>query len=137
MDAWRVDNGQWLVRTDGDCWPQCQDFDTDAGDTFFQVTYFKGIPVPSVLAQAAGELACEWAKSCLGAPCRLPQRVTSLSRQGVSVSLPDVSQLLEHGLTGVPTVDQLIRSFNPYGLTSAMGIASPDWPPSTRTVTFP
>ncbi|HSJ75009.1 MAG TPA: hypothetical protein VK899_02320 [Gemmatimonadales bacterium] len=137
VDAWRVDNGQWLVRTDGDCWPQCQDFDTDAGDTFFQVTYFKGIPVPSVLAQAAGELACEWAKSCLGAPCRLPQRVTSLSRQGVSVSLPDVSQLLEHGLTGVPTVDQLIRSFNPYGLTSAMGIASPDWPPSTRTVTFP
>jgi hypothetical protein len=137
VDSWRVDDGQWLVRTDGECWPECQDYNTDSGDRFFQVTYTKGIPVPSVLLHAAGELACEWAKACVGAPCRLPQRVTSISRQGVSVSLPDVAQLLERGLTGVPTVDQVIRSFNPYSLVSRMHIASPDWPPASRTVTYP
>jgi hypothetical protein len=135
VDAWRVDNGQWLVRTDGNCWPDCADYDTDTNA--FTVTYFKGLAVPSVLLRAAGELACEWARSCTGAACRLPQRVTSISRQGVSVTLADVAQLLEHGLTGLPTVDQVIRQFNPNSLTSKMSIASPDWPPPQRMVTFP
>jgi hypothetical protein len=137
VDAWRVDNGQWLVRTDGECWPECQDYNTDSGDTFFQVTYFKGLVVPSVLLRAAGELACEWARGCSGADCRLPQRVTSLTRQGMSVSMVDLDTLLAHGLTGVATVDQVIRQFNPYGLPSKMSIASPDWPPVSRTVTYP
>lgn len=137
VDAWRVDDGQWLVRTDGDCWPSCQDYNVDSGVGAFQVTYFKGLAVPGPLLRAAGELACEWAKNCVGAPCRLPQRVTSISRQGVSVSLADVDQLLENGLTGVTTVDQVIRNFNPYRLTSQMKIASPDWPPTSRTVSYP
>lgn len=137
VDAWRVDNGQWLVRTDGECWPQCQDYNVDSGEGFFQVTYFKGLQVPSVILTAAGQLACEWAKACTGAPCQLPTRVTSISRQGVTVSLPDVVELLKHGLTGVPTVDQVIVKFNPYGLPSKMSIASPDWPPMSRTVTYP
>lgn len=137
VDAWRIDDGQWLVRTDGDCWPTCQNYNVDTGVNTFYVTYFKGLPVPSVLLRAAGELACEWARSCSGADCRLPQRVTSISRQGVSVSLMDVSDMLKHGLTGITTVDQVIRSFNPYGLPSKMSIASPDWPPAQRTVTYP
>ncbi len=137
VDAWRIDNGQWLVRTDGECWPECQDFNTDSGDDFFQVTYFKGQPVPQVLLSAAGELACEWAKACTGADCRLPARVTSISRQGVSVSMVDIDVLLRDGLTGVPTVDQVMLAFNPYRLTSQMRIDSPDWPPASRTVTYP
>lgn len=137
IDSWRVDDTKWLVRTDGDCWPECQDFNTDSGDTFFQVTYFKGQPVPNVLLRAAGELACEWARACAGADCRLPQRVTSISRQGVSVSMSDMDALLRDGLTGIPTVDQVILRFNPYRLPSKMNIASPDWPPTMRTVTYP
>lgn len=137
VDSWRIDDGKWLVRTDGECWPTCQDYNTDSGDSFFQVTYFRGLAVPGVLLQAAGRMACEWARSCTGAPCELPQRVSSISRQGVSVTLPDVAMLLEHGLTGVATVDQVIRNFNPYSLASRMSIASPDWPPVNRTVTYP
>jgi hypothetical protein len=136
VDAWRVDNGQWLVRTDGDCWPDCQDYDVDSGAGVFTVTYSRGLPVPSVLLTAAGELACEWVKSCTGAPCRLPQRVTSIARQGVSVSLADISALIVAGLTGVATVDQVIKNFNPYGLTSRMRISSPD-DPVIRTTTIP
>jgi hypothetical protein len=89
--------------------------------------------MPSVLQRAAGELACEWAKNCLGQACRLPQRVTSISRQGVSVSLADVDQLLENGLTGLTTVDNIIRAFNPYRLPSRMKISSPDLPTMRRT----
>jgi hypothetical protein len=137
VDSWRVDDAQWLVRTDGECWPECQDYNTDSGDTFFQVTYFRGQAVPGVMLRAAGELACEYAKACVGAPCRLPQRVTSISRQGVSVSLTDVDVLLRNGLTGINTVDQIIRQFNPYSLASSMTVSSPDWPPRSRTVTYP
>ena len=135
VDAWRVDNGQWLVRTDGECWPYCQDYGEDSGEGTFQVTYMWGLPVPSVLQRAAGELACEWAKACLGQPCRLPQRIQSISRRGVTISMVDVDALLDRGLTGIQTVDQVIRSFNPYGLTSPMKVSTPDAPVS-RTVSF-
>lgn len=137
VDAWRVDDGEFLVRTDGDCWPTCQDYNVDTGTGAFIVTYYIGVEVPGVLLRAAGELACEYAKSCIGADCRLPQRMTSLSRQGVSVSLVDVDVMLRNGLTGLTTVDQVIRSFNPYGLTSKMKVSSPDWPPATRVTTYP
>jgi hypothetical protein len=129
VNAWRVDNGQWLVRTDGTCWPACQDWDADitGANTLF-VTYTKGQEVPGILLRAAGELACEWAKSCAGAACRLPQRVQSVARQGVTIQMVPLDDLLRAGLTGVPTVDQVIRNFNPYGLASPMKIASPDDP---------
>lgn len=124
--SWRVDNGKWLVRTDGVCWPDRQNFDVDTGVGTLFVTYSKGLTVPSVLLRAAGELACEWAKSCQGQACRLPQRVQSVSRQGVSVQMVPIDVLLKNGFTGVTTVDQVIRNFNPTGLTGDMRVASPD-----------
>lgn len=135
VDAWRVDDGHWLVRTDGECWPDCQDYSVDNGaDNTFQVTYYKGLAVPSILERAAGELACEWIKACQGAACRLPQRVQSVVRQGVTISMVDVDTILRQGWTGVDTVDQVIAQFNPYGLRSRMKISSPD-DPVTRIVT--
>jgi hypothetical protein len=138
--TYRVDNGQWLVRTHDasvdDCWPVCQDYNLDTGTNTFFVEYMQGYAVPSILQRAAGELACEWVKSCLGLPCRLPQRVTSVARQGVSITMVSVEELLRHGLTGVQTVDQVIRNFNPYGLVSRMGISSPD-DPVVRYTTWP
>jgi len=138
--AYRVDDYQWLVRQDGQCWPDCNDYDKPVTGTYaptddsaWQVTYLWGVPVPSVLQRAAGELACEWAKSCLGQACQLPQRVTSISRQGVSVTLADVDQLLQNGLTGLPNVDSVIQRFNPYRLPSRMKVVSPDVTPIRRT----
>ena len=128
-DSYRVDDGKWLVRTDGDCWPDCQNFSIDNGGTnTFQVTYFKGLAVPTILERAAGELACEWIKSCMGLPCKLPQRVQSIVRQGVTISMVDVDTVLGKGWTGITTVDQVIAMFNPYGLKSRMKISSPDEP---------
>jgi hypothetical protein len=134
-DSWRVDDGHWLVRTDGDCWPDCQNFSIDnGGENTFQVTYFKGLAVPSILERAAGQLACEWIKSCQGLPCKLPQRVQSIVRQGVTISMVDVDTVLGKGWTGITEVDQVIAMFNPYGLKSKMKIASPD-DPVARIVT--
>lgn len=136
IDSWRVDDGKWLVRTDGDCWPICQNYDVDSGEGTFFVTYQQGLPVPTVLLRAAGDLACEYAKACLGQPCALPQRIQSLTRQGVSMSAVSIDDILSKGLTGLPRVDEIIIRFNPSGLTAPLRIASPDVP-VTRIQTYP
>lgn len=134
--TWRVDDAMWLVRTGGECWPECQDYTADSGTGVFEVQYNQGYEVPSILLSAAGELACEYAKACLGQACRLPSRAQSITRQGVSMSMVNIDEVLKAGLTGVQTVDQVIMMFNPYGLKSPMRISSPDLPVQ-RTVTQP
>lgn len=136
--TYRVDNGTWLVRTHNnstdDCWPLQQNFNLNAGaDDTFVVSYRKGLVVPNAVLAAAGELACEYAKACLGAQCRLPSRATSIARQGVSISMVDVDTLLERGLTGITTVDQVIRAVNPYGLTHRARVLSLDEVPIVET----
>jgi hypothetical protein len=138
--AYRVDDYQWLVRQDGNCWPEHNDYNkpvvgtyAPTDDSAWEVTYLQGLGVPDVLQRAAGMYACEYAKSCLGQACGLPQRVTSISRQGVSVTLADVDQLLENGLTGLVEVDAIIQRFNPYRLASRMKVVSPDVSPIRRT----
>lgn len=135
--AYRVDDGHWLVRTDGDCWPDCVDLNRDLpGENVFQVTYLRGTPIPPALLAAAGIYACEWAKACTGGNCRLPGRVSSIVRQGVSVSLVDTDTLLNRGLTGLLEVDQVIVALNPRRLPYRLRVWSPDRP-NPRTVTSP
>lgn len=119
---------QWLVRSDTTaCWPQCADQNLAPGDVnAFEVTYLRGIPVPDALANAYSLLSCEYAKACLGLPCRLPGRVSSISRQGLTVSMVDVEQLLQHNLTGIWEIDMVVSSLNPNGLKGRTRFFSPD-----------
>jgi hypothetical protein len=133
--AYRVDNGCWLVRTDGACWPQCQDVGKDSGANVFTVTGVFGRPVPQEALDAASLLACEIGKSLAGQPCRLPQRMQSLSRQGVSVQFPSPNTYLDRGLTGLVEVDQLVVQFNPARLAQAPTVLSMDQSP-TRITTW-
>lgn len=137
--AYRVDNGGILVRTDGACWPQCQDLNTDPGEeseNTFTITGVFGRAVPDEAKDAASLLACEIGKAIAGQPCRLPQRMQSLSRQGVSVQFPGVNTYLDRGLTGLNEVDQLVVQFNPGRLTQAPLVLSPDMSPN-RMTTWP
>lgn len=126
--AYRVDNGNWLVRTDGECWPECSDLNVDSGDGFFEVVYARGTEVPRALKVAAGILACEFAKACVGATCRLPGRIAQVARQGVSVNMVSLDNLMENGFTGIPEVDQVIRTYNPSRLPYRMRVMTPDIP---------
>ena len=133
--AYRVDNHRWLVRTDGDCWPECTEMDADTGTNLFTVTYNRGTPVPQPLLDAGATLACEFANACVNpSACRLPNRVQTLARQGVTVSFVDVDALLDKGLTGITEVDMVIRSYNPRSLDRRMRVASPEIRPG-RIVT--
>lgn len=132
--AYRIDNGRILVRTDGACWPQCQDMGKNPGAAnTFTVTGVFGRAVPQEALDAVGLLACEIGKSLAGQACRLPQRMQSLSRQGVSVQFPSVDNYLDRGLTGLNEVDQLVVQFNPNRLTQAPKIFSPDMSPLSVT----
>lgn len=138
-DAWRVDDNQWLVRTDGECWPKCQDYNVDVPEAgTFQVTYTRGDPIPQYILDAAATLACEFAKACArDTSCRLPGRLQTLTRQGVTATMVDITTVLKYGLTGLTDVDMVIMADNPYGHRSRPWFYSYDTRTRTRTVTQP
>lgn len=122
--------GDELHRIDGGVWPRFQDITdpTTAAGTW-QVTYTRGVAVPSGGQLAAGLLACEEAKRIAGdTTCKLPNNATNVARAGVTVNL-DAMQL-QKGFTGLRGVDQWCRTVNPYGRTDEPQVWSPDLDPN-------
>lgn len=130
--AYRVDNGNRLVRTDGEGWPYCQDMSAaDSEEGTFSVTYIQGAAPDPLVDYAAGILAEEFYKSIIGdKKCRLSSTVTAVTRQGVSYEM--TRGLFENGRTGIPEVDSILSRFNPYSLKTRPVIASPDSMPVRR-----
>lgn len=136
-DAYRVDNYRILVRTDGGEWPACQNLAAGPDeDGTWQVTYTQGIPVPQGGRIAAGILACELAKAACGdKSCGLPQRVQTISRQGVTVAMLDAFDDIDTGHTGIWLIDSWVASVMKPRRRSQ--VYSPDIPrPSPRRTTF-
>lgn len=133
-DAYRLDHVRTeavLVRVDGECWPECQDFNLDDDQPgTFSVTYQRGVAVPRAGQIAAGLLACEFAKLCNGEDCALPQEIQSLTRNGVEVQVVDPATLPESILTGVAQVDRWVRAVNPNNLMAQPRVLTLDLPPS-------
>ncbi|WP_329368705.1 hypothetical protein OG896_24490 [Streptomyces sp. NBC_00669] len=139
-EAYRVDVPNLLVRTDGECWPACQDMAAPCGaEGTVCVTYRTGLRLDASATAAVSELTCELVKACLPAgscgPCRLPGNVTRLARQGVSTTTRqgvtvdsfDPTMVFAAGRTGLPTVDLWLTTVNPDGLPSASRVVSPDY----------
>jgi len=106
------------------------------GGGAFAVTYRQGLEVPAGGRWAAGAYACELLAACMGGDCELPQRVQTLTREGVTMSFLDPMEFLDHGRTGVAATDTWIASVNPHGLVAPSTVYSPDMP-QPRTVTWP
>jgi hypothetical protein len=139
--SYRVDVAEGaylLVRTDGTCWPICQNAAAEASEVgTFEVTYDQGVPLPEALAIATGLLACEYAKALTpGQNCALPAKMTRLSRQGVEIEVaPPVP---DDGKTGIRMVDDTIAALNPGKRQAPPMIMSPDlMPRDRRTVIYP
>lgn len=116
--SYRVDDGNWLVRTDGEGWPSC------AGEDF-TVTYVNSYKVSFLGEIAAGALAAEYLMLIDGdAKCQLPTGITSISRQGVNIEI--TSGMFPDGLTGIREVDTYLSMVNPYGLKTPPTIHSVD-----------
>lgn len=123
LSQFRIDNGNLLVTVravDGDplfMFPGCQRMDlpvTEVGT--FEIEYEFGVAPPPEGVRMAAILGCELARACAPAgssqssACRLPRRVTSITRQGVSMAILDPLDLFEQGKTGLPEVDLWVAS---------------------------
>jgi hypothetical protein len=130
---YRLDNWRKVVRLGGECWPLCQDMtanDDEIGS--WVVEWLYGAPVPELGNIAVGELACEFIKACTNNRCKLPQRVQSIVREGVTFTLLDPQDFFADGRTGLYFSDLFITTFNPSRLAAASAVWSPDVPNTMR-----
>lgn len=118
-----------------DTCPSCQNYDLPNGEVgTWSVNYTIGVPVPDELNFAAGLYACEIAKGMLGQACSLPGYAQAVARQGVDIAFVDPIELVREGLVGIPVVDTIIRTLNPYRMAQAPRVWSPDLPVVRREV---
>lgn len=104
-DAYGLTGSRTLVRSDGGQWPS-------ADETLdWIIEYQRGTTVPIGGRIAAGILAIElWKASCQDKTCALPQRVQSITRQGVSMAILDDFDDIGEGRTGIWLVDSWVAS---------------------------
>lgn len=124
----------YIVRLDGGNWPCCQNMAGQPGDEdTFTVTALVGQAPSRIGIDAARALASELVRSCTpGEACALPERVTSITRQGVSMAILDPLDFLTDGRTGIYAVDLFLSTVNPNGLTRRSRAWSPDLPTAKR-----
>jgi hypothetical protein len=102
------------------CWGTCEDLEVD---------YTYGSEPPALGKMAARELATQYLLALSDdedGECVLPQRVTQVSRQGVSWTLLDPQDFLDHGRTGIYLVDLFLRTVNPDQARLRARVFSPD-----------
>jgi hypothetical protein len=114
-----------FIASPNECWSTCDDV---------EVTYRYGTPPPALGRMAAKALADQYLLAMEGSDeCELPQRVTQISRQGVSWTLLDPQEFLKEGRTGIYQVDLFLAVVNPDGARLRPRVFSPDIP-RARTV---
>jgi hypothetical protein len=98
-----------------------------------EVTYTYGSPAPSAGRSAARVLATELVKLYEDDDtCALPQRVTSISRQGVSYTLLDNQDFIDELKTGIYAIDLFLKTVNPDKARARSRVFSPDQPRARR-----
>ncbi|MEU1815135.1 hypothetical protein ABZ543_08050 [Streptomyces roseifaciens] len=138
-EAYRVDAPGRLVRTDGGCWPECQNMSDPPGEPdTFTVTYRWGLPLDAAAIAAVSELVCHFLRGCTpgGCGCRINRNLTRVTRQGLEMEMPDPTLLYNEGRTGLPLVDLWLSVVNPNRLSSPSRAYSPDFR-RPRVTTWP
>lgn len=98
-----------------------------------EITYSYGSLPPMAGRMAARILALEFAKLWAGdEECALPQRITSVTRQGVSYTVLDQQDFLDELKTGLYAVDLFLKSVNPDKARAKARVFSVDVPRGRR-----
>lgn len=132
-ESYRVE-GRFIIRQDGQAWPTYQDRTLPLGvEGTWAITYSKGIAVPAGGQIAAGVLALEIMRAlCEDEECRLPERVQTITRQGVTMAMLDGFEGLDEGRTGLWLVDSWVTSVTRPRRGGT--VASPDFNHSRATI---
>jgi hypothetical protein len=114
-----------LVRVDGGSWVCCQSLSVNPDSLVVVAT--AGTPVPEMGKLAVIEMACQI--GALGtAACKLPTRVQTITRQGMSWTVLDPQDFLDNGRTGLYFGDLFLATVNPAKLRNRVRVVSPDTP---------
>jgi hypothetical protein len=118
-------------------WPTSQVMDLpDTEPGTFSVTYTFGNPPPAGGVIAAKKLAELLLLPQLGDTTRYPERLTGFVRQGVSVRVTDIVDLVAKGSSGVLEIEWFLNSVNPNRNSRQAAVWSPDMGrPGRRTAT--
>lgn len=116
-------------------WPCCQDvtLDVDRPGTW-QVSYTWGVSPPPFWKDMAAMLGCQLYVAMVPArngECRLPKRIQSITRQGVTIAVIDNYDVFAKGLTGLPEIDLAIGALR-YGNADGARVVVPGKQPSYR-----
>lgn len=108
-------DSRWLLRLPaGTRWPTRSDIAGDPPDV--ELAWTHGVaPTTDLALNAVVPLACELAKKAAGQECSIPDRVVSVSREGASFVMTDITALVQEGLVGPPGVIAAIRRDHPLG----------------------
>lgn len=97
------------------------------------VEYTYGSPPPLAVKMAIDMLSREFTLLFNGDDeCKLPERVKSVSRQGISMEILSPQDFLENGLTGVTEIDEILATFNPSKAKRPARVVSQVLPPPRR-----
>lgn len=103
-------------------------------DELLRLRYSFGNTVTQAARRAALYLARQLWLSCHTGEgeCELPERVTSVNREGLSYTIIDPQTFLDMGRTGLPKVDLWLTSVNPNRSRRPSGVWTPDAPPAVN-----
>lgn len=146
---YHIDEWTYIVKDNGEQFPRRANWYAAAGDTddnedsdggyVFEITVEYGIPAPRLIKRATRALACALYCDATGAAapssCSLPDRVTSVTRQGVTMEIDNFTNLMNDGSTGIYEVDLAVRVFNPTRMQSPSFVWTPETSTSRRRYT--
>lgn len=99
------------------------------GKSEVEVVYSYGSRPPQIVESAVDVLASELEKAVRDPDaCRLPDRVTSMTRQGVSWTLMDPMDILDKGRTGIYEIDLAIAALIGSKAKRRARVSSPEMP---------
>lgn len=102
---------------------------TTCAATCARVSYIWGVNPPAGGKAAAAILAQQLLYAWTGSDeCRLPKRVTNITRQGVSWTILDPQDFLNDGRTGIFEIDLFLKAVNPDKARRPARVFSPDLP---------
>jgi hypothetical protein len=78
-----------------------------------KIEYSVGSNLPPGTEFATEQLSREYLNARLGRKCRLPERITSVSRTGVSWTVFDPQDIIKQGMSGIPQIDTWLALNNP------------------------
>jgi hypothetical protein len=96
-----------------------------------RLTYVYGTTVTTAARAAALDYARQiWLSTHPDqGDCELPERVTSINREGLSYTVIDPQTYLERGRTGVTSVDTFLAAWNPSRALRPAAVYTPEAPP--------